>query len=69
MRRIDNEFTGDTRDTLLREARTTFLQQIKTLETAERTLAVLKTLQDNQKKLVTALSKLSAQRPDGVTLH
>jgi hypothetical protein len=45
------------------------LQQIKTLETAERTLAVLKTLQDNQKKLVTALSKLSAQRPDGVTLH
>ena len=69
VRKIDREFTGETRAALLGEARNTFLQQIKTLETADRTLAALQTLQANQKKLVKVLNKLAMHRPDGVTLH
>ncbi|MCH7866985.1 MAG: hypothetical protein IH881_04765 [Myxococcales bacterium] len=69
VRKIDTQFTGETRDMLLSEARHTFLQQIQTLETAERTLESLKTLQTNQKKLVEALKRLAMQRPEGATLH
>jgi hypothetical protein len=69
VRRIDTEFTGDTRNMLLGEARDTFLQQIRTLETAEKTLDALKILQANQQRLVAALKALTAQRPEGVTLH
>ncbi len=67
--RIDTEFTGETRELLLAEARKTFLQQIETLETTNRTLAALETLQSNQQELVTALKRLAIRRPDGVTLH
>jgi hypothetical protein len=67
--RIDNEFTGETRLMLLTEARTTFTQQIQTLETAERTLESLKKLQVNQQRLVKALKKLVVTRPSGATLH
>ena len=69
VRKIDTQFTGETRDMLLSEARHTFLQQIQTLGTAERTLESLKTLQTNQKKLVEALKRLAMQRPEGATLH
>lgn len=72
VRRIDTEFTGETRNMLLSEARHTFLQQIETLETAERTLEALKTLQTNQQNLVKTLKKLAiirTERPEGVTLH
>ena len=72
VRRIDLVFDGETRELLLAEARKTFLQQIQTLETTERTLEALKTLQANQKKLISALKKLAvktAKRPEGVTLH
>jgi uncharacterized lipoprotein len=72
IRRIDTEFTGETRNMLLSEARHTFLQQIQTLETVERTLGALKTLQANQQRLVKVLKKLAAKRPsrpEGVTLH
>lgn len=67
--RIDTEFAGETRLQLLREARTTFLQQIKTLETTEQTLDALRTLHANQKNLVEALKKIVVTRPEGATLH
>ncbi len=70
--RIDQEFSGETRESLLDEARKTFLQQIRTLETCERTLDALEKLHDNQKALVDALKKLAAKthrRPEGATLH
>ncbi len=72
VRRIDTEFSGETREMPLAEARKTFLQQIRTLETSERTLEALQKLHSNQKALVTALKKLAVrgeQRPEGVTLH
>ena len=67
--RIDTEFTGETRLQLLREARTTFLQQIKTLEATEQTLEALQALQANQKNLVEALKKIVVTRPEDATLH
>ena len=69
VRRIDTEFTGEVREALLREARTTFLQQIKTLEATEQTLEALHTLHANQQKLVTSLKQIVVKRPEGVTLH
>jgi hypothetical protein len=67
--RIDTEFTGETRLTLLREARTAFLQQIKTLEATEQTLTALETLHTNQKNLVDALKKIVVTKPEGAKLH
>ncbi|HIG72268.1 MAG TPA: hypothetical protein EYG46_00530 [Myxococcales bacterium] len=67
--RIDTEFTGETRLSLLREARTAFLQQIKTLEATEQTLHALETLHTNQKNLVDALKKIVVTKPEGATLH
>lgn len=67
--RIDTEFTGEVRLSLLREARTTFLQQVKTLEATEQTLEALETLHANQKNLVEALKKIVVTRPEGATLH
>lgn len=69
VRRIDTEFSGESREMLLVEARKTFLQQVQTLETTERTLEALKALQANQKELVNVLKTLSSRRPDGTTLH
>lgn len=69
VRRIDVEFAGEIRERLLGQARETFLQQIRILETAERTRETLATLQTNQKALVDALKKLAGQRAEDVTLH
>lgn len=69
IRRIDTEFGGEVREALLIEARTTFLQQIKTLEATEQTIDALKTLEENQQKLVTALKQIVVKRPEGATLH
>ena len=69
VRRIDTEFAGAIRATLLARARETFLQQIQILETAERTRETLESLQSNQKALVSALKKLASQRPEDATLH
>lgn len=67
--RIDTEFTGETRLSLLREARTAFLQQTKTLEAKGQTLHALETLHNNQKNLVDALKKIVVTKPEGTTLH
>ncbi|MFB0976446.1 MAG: hypothetical protein QMC73_02180 [Myxococcota bacterium] len=67
--RIDTEFTGETRLSLLREARTAFLQQIKTLEATEQTLHALETLHSNQRNLVDRLKKIVVTKPEGTTLH
>jgi hypothetical protein len=70
--RIDHEFSGKTREMLLAEARRTFLSQIRTLETRERTIEALEKLRENQKALVTALEKLAVlqrTRPEDATLH
>jgi hypothetical protein len=70
IRRIDAEFTGETREALLSEARKTFLRQIQILENTEQTLEALETLRANQERLVNALKKLTVRRrPEGVTLH
>lgn len=69
VRRIEAEFAGETREALLSQARETFLQQIRILETAERTRETLATLQTNQKALVDALKKLTGRPPEDVTLH
>lgn len=67
--RIDNEFAGEIRTQLLEQARETFLRQIQTLENAEKTLAALEKLRDNQAELVEALKRLTVRRPAGMTLH
>jgi len=67
--RIDREFEGETRERLLAEARTTFLRQIDTLENAERTVAALEKLKQNQLDLVEALKQIAYQRPSDATLH
>lgn len=70
VRRIDRQFGGDTRETLLEQARDTFRKQIHALENAERTVATLERLRDNQRELVKALKRMSQQqRPQGATLH
>lgn len=70
IRRIDAEFAGETRETLLSEARETFLRQIQILENTEQTLEALETLRANQQQLANALKKLTLrQRPEGVTIH
>ena len=69
VRRIDDEFAGETRTRLLEQARETFQRQIKTLEHAERTLEALEKLRDNQAALVETLKRLTVRRPTGVTLH
>lgn len=72
VKRIDREFSGETREMLLTEARKTFLQQIRTLENSDRTLEALEKLHSTQKSLISALKKLlikTAERPEGVTLH
>lgn len=69
VRRIDTEFTGETRLALLQQARTTFLQQIQILEASERTLQALQRLQKNQQNLVETLKKIAVKRPDDATLH
>lgn len=69
VRRIDNQFTGEQRDELLRQARRTFLRQIETLENSERTAAALEKLKQNQRELGEALKRLAYKRPEGVTLH
>ena len=72
VRRIDGEFSGATREMLLSESRKTFLQQIRTLESSERTLQALEKLQKNQAALIEALKKLAAlhtERPKDATLH
>jgi hypothetical protein len=69
VRRIDTQFTGELRDELLREARTTFLRQIETLENSERTREALEKIQQNQADLSKALKRLAYKRPDDVTLH
>ena len=69
VRRIDSQFTGETRELLLSQARKTFLQQIEILETAERTRETLVALESNQKALVKALKKLTGLRPADATLH
>jgi hypothetical protein len=69
VRRIDVEFASEIRERLLSQARETFLQQIRILETAERTRETLATLQTNQKALVDALKKLAGRPPEDVTLH
>jgi hypothetical protein len=67
--RIDREFEGEARVKLLTEARTTFLRQIDTLENAERTVAALEELKQNQLDLVEALKRIAYQRPADITLH
>ena len=67
--RIDREFEGETRERLLSEARTTFLRQIDTLENAERTVAALEKLKQNQLDLVEALKRIAYQRPSDATVH
>jgi hypothetical protein len=67
--RIDSQFSGETRELLLIQARETFLQQIRILETKERTRETLETLQTNQKALVDALKKLAGRPSEDVTLH
>ncbi len=67
--RIDVEFSGEIREQLLEQARSTFLRQVQTLENAEKTLEALEQLRQNQKELVEALKKLAVRRPEGVTLH
>ena len=69
VRRIDDEFAGETRTRLLEQARETFQRQIKTLEHPERTLEALEKLRDNQAALVETLKRLTVRRPTGVTLH
>jgi len=69
VQRIDTEFSGETRNMLLCEARLTFTQQIKMLETTEGIMESLAKLQANQERLVEALKKLATHRPEGVTLH
>jgi hypothetical protein len=72
VKRIDNEFSGKARETLLTEARKTFLQQIRNLESNERTVDALEKLQSNQAALVATLNRLTvkqAQRCEGETIH
>jgi len=69
VRRIDAQFSEQTREMLLSRARETFLQQIRILETKERTRETLETLKTNQKALVNALKKLMGPPPKDVTLH
>ena len=69
VRRIDRQFGGETRDALLEQARDTFLKQIDALENAERTVATLERLRDNQRELVHSLRRLNPYRPQGATLH
>ena len=69
VRRIDSEFEGVARATLLTRARETFLQQIQLLETAARTRETLEALQTNQQALVNTLKKLARRRSGDVTLH
>ncbi len=67
--RIAAQFTGETKEELLRKARDTFLKQTRTLQSGKQTRAKLERLKRNQQELIEALGKLSPGRPDGVTLH
>ena len=67
--RIDAEFSGETRDQLLGEARKTFLRQVETLENAQRTVVALEQLKQNQRELVEGLKRIASRRPVGTTLH
>jgi hypothetical protein len=69
VRRIDEEFAGIARATLLTRARETFLQQVQILEATARTRDTLQSLQANQKALVNALKELARQGAGDVTLH
>jgi hypothetical protein len=69
VQKIDREFSGETRDSLLTNARSTFEHHLKIVKSTEETRRALEKLEHQHVRLTEALNELATVRPPGTTIH
>jgi hypothetical protein len=69
VKKIDNDFAGEARVRLLKDARITFERHVNVVEKTERTLEALERLKKQQARLIEGLARLAMFRPPSASVH